>query len=120
MILARRIALGLMAAHEHGVVHRDVKPDNIFLVRDGDGGPVEQVKLLDFGIARLFEAGRALRHTSTGTVMGTPLYMSPEQCRGAAECDHRSDLYSLGCVVFEMLTGDRPFCGDSMGELLRT
>jgi serine/threonine-protein kinase len=119
LALSRRIALALSAAHACGIVHRDVKPDNIFLIRDGDGGPIAQVKLLDFGIARLVEGGvRSARQTNTGVVMGTPTYMSPEQCRGAGECDHRSDLYSLGCVMFEMLAGRPPFAGDSLGELL--
>jgi eukaryotic-like serine/threonine-protein kinase len=116
VMIARRIALALAAAHECGVVHRDIKPDNIFLVRDREGGVVPHVKLLDFGIARL--AASNARQTATGAVMGTPMYMSPEQCRGARDCDHRSDLYSLGCVLFEMLAGRPPFVADNLGELL--
>ncbi|HTJ40479.1 MAG TPA: protein kinase [Kofleriaceae bacterium] len=115
LVLARRIAGALAAAHARGVVHRDLKPDNIFLVADPDGGAVPQVKLLDFGIAKL---GDDVSRTHTGVVLGTPLYMSPEQCRGASACDHRSDLYSLGCVLFEMITGRPPFLGEGAGEVL--
>ena len=119
ILIARRIALALSAAHERGIVHRDVKPDNIFLIRDGDGGPVPQIKLLDFGIARLVEEGAlAGRKTSTGVVMGTPIYMSPEQCQSTGQCDHRSDLYSFGCLWFEMMTGQPPFVADSAFELM--
>ncbi|MCE9579275.1 MAG: protein kinase [Deltaproteobacteria bacterium] len=115
MVIARRIATALAAAHARGVVHRDLKPDNVFLVADAEGGPVPQVKILDFGIAKL---GAEVSRTHTGVVLGTPLYMSPEQCRGAAACDHRSDLYSLGCVLFEMLSGRPPFLGEGAGEVI--
>ena len=93
----------LQYAHEHGVVHRDIKPSNIMLL------PHEKVKIMDFGIARM----RASDHrTSTGLVLGTPKYMSPEQVSGSP-VDHRSDIFSLGVVLYEMVTGQLPFTGDS-------
>ena len=118
MTLVRRIAAPLTVAHERGVVHRDLKPDNVFLVRDHEGGAIDQVKILDFGIAKLENTAVANR-TTIGLVLGTPAYMSPEQCRGSSECDHRTDLYALGCILFELLTGQPPYGnGLSSGELL--
>jgi len=108
MVLARRIAAPLAAAHERGVVHRDLKPENVFLVRDHDGGAVDQVKLLDFGVAKL-EGAAASTLPAVDLILGTPPYMSPEQCRGASDCDHRTDLYALGCILFELLTGRPPY-----------
>ncbi|HEX5387287.1 MAG TPA: protein kinase [Gemmatimonadales bacterium] len=103
--VAREAAEALAFAHEHGVVHRDIKPENILLTRDGN------TLVADFGIARAVgsEAGEQL--TATGMSVGTPAYMSPEQAAGATELDGRSDLYSLGCVAYEMLTGEPPFTG---------
>ncbi len=108
--IAVQIARGLAAAHQAGIIHRDLKPDNVFVV-PADAGAPEQVKLLDFGIARI--AGRTTRLTAAGTIVGTPEYMSPEQARGD-ELDARSDIYALGVVLFEMLTGQVPLSGDSM------
>jgi hypothetical protein len=108
MVLARRIAAALAAAHERGVVHRDLKPANVFLVRDHDGGSVDQVKLLDFGVAKL-ERAPASKLPVVELILGTPPYMSPEQCRGSSDCDHRTDLYALGCILFELLTGRPPY-----------
>jgi serine/threonine-protein kinase len=118
--IARQLAAALGAAHDKGIIHRDLKPDNIFLVPDEQLACGLRVKVLDFGIAKLTHfdvAGPSLK-TRTGAVMGTPIYMSPEQCRNAAEVDARSDVYALGCVLFEMLTGRPPFMPESLAELL--
>src|SRR5262245_5939372 len=96
--IVRAIARALQAAHERGIVHRDLKPDNVFLVIDPEMPDGERLKLLDFGIAKLASNLSDLTHTRTGAVMGTPTYMSPEQCRGTGLIDLRSDLYSLGCI----------------------
>jgi serine/threonine protein kinase len=115
--LAAQVVRGLGAAHAKGVVHRDVKPENLFLMRDGT------VKILDFGLSRSVspsgEEDAATRSvmTSPGTVMGSVGYMSPEQVRGQ-QADHRSDLFSLGTVLAEMLTGRRVFQRDSAVETM--
>jgi eukaryotic-like serine/threonine-protein kinase len=121
LLYTRGIASALAAAHARGIVHRDLKPDNIFLVRDPDMVGGVRPKILDFGIAKVAEAqraGGASSKTRTGAVMGTPTYMSPEQCRGVGEIDHRSDLYSVGCILYEMLVGRPPFSSEGVGELL--
>jgi serine/threonine protein kinase len=107
----------LQAAHDHGIIHRDFKPDNVFLVDQGD--KTDFVKLVDFGIAKLNESSGG-SHTQTGTVMGTPAYMSPEQAGGEPVIDARSDIYSLGITLFQMATGRLPFAdaGPSFGKLL--
>jgi serine/threonine protein kinase len=115
--IARQLAGSLDAAHAAGVVHRDLKPDNIFLVRDPEALGGARTKLLDFGICKL-GVGSDARVTQTGVMVGTPVYMSPEQCRGSGDLDHRSDIYSLGAVLFHMLTGRPPFDHDSIGELI--
>lgn len=114
--LLEGVAHALDAAHAAGVIHRDVKPQNIVVEFDGDDRPF--VKLLDFGIAKLLR-GEAVNETMEGTFVGTPAYMSPEQCRGAP-LDARADNYSLGVVAYEMLTGIRPFVADSsMGMMIQ-
>src|SRR5881409_2264089 len=103
--IAGEVAGALAYAHSHGVVHRDIKPENVML----SGGTAV---VTDFGIARaVTAAGDARQLTQTGTVIGTPAYMSPEQATGSAEIDGRSDQYSLACVVYEMLVGEPPFTG---------
>jgi serine/threonine protein kinase len=112
--IGREIALGLAAAHEKGLVHRDVKPANVFLERTSVPGE-GRVKIVDFGLAR---SGEDVQLTRTGTIMGTPAYMSPEQGRGA-RVDYRSDLFSLGCVLYRMCAGRTPFqADDTMGLLM--
>ncbi len=103
--IAREVARGLQYAHEHGVIHRDVKPENILLTRDGS------TLVADFGIARPTDGSSASDLTGTGIVVGTPTYMSPEQATGLPDLDARTDVYALGCVLFEMLTGEPPFSG---------
>ena len=107
------IAGALDLAHAAGIVHRDLKPQNIFLAWDSSGETVP--KLLDFGMAKLL--GDSPVHTVSGTPIGTPLYMSPEQARGE-KVDHRSDVYALGVLAFEMLTGQLPFVGDTTVAVL--
>ena len=104
--IAARVAAALDFAHRHGVVHRDVKPGNIMI------SSVGEVKVADFGIAQALTAGDRVNLTQTGAVMGTATYFSPEQAQGRV-LDQRSDLYSLGCVLYEMLTGSPPFSGDT-------
>jgi serine/threonine protein kinase len=119
---ALQIARGLAAAHERGIVHRDLKPETIFLTKDG------HVKILDFGLARMTGVAGAgggatnaptveAAGTAPGTVMGTMGYMSPEQVRGR-EADHRTDIFSFGAVMYEMLSGRRAFRGDSAADTM--
>ena len=117
-MLLRGVCSALAAAHAKGIVHRDLKPDNIFLTPDPDSAIGERPKLLDFGIAKLTDIGLAGTATKTGAVMGTPTYMSPEQCRGTGDVDARADLYSLGCIFFELVTGRPPFTNLGAGELI--
>jgi serine/threonine protein kinase len=116
--LTRQVAGSLAAAHARGIVHRDLKPDNIFIVRDAEAQGGERPKILDFGIAKLSAADGDRTRTRTGMVMGTPIYMSPEQCRGAGAIDHRADIYSLGCVLYHLLAGRPPFDFEGIGEII--
>jgi len=117
-MLIRTVCSGLAAAHDKGIVHRDLKPDNLFLIADPESPLGERVKILDFGIAKLTDIGLAGTATKTGAVMGTPTYMSPEQCKGTGDIDHRADLYSLGCILYEMICGRPPFAKAGSGELI--
>ena len=109
--IVEQVASALSHAHERGVVHRDIKPDNILLAGD-------QAMVADFGIARAVEVAGGERLTGTGLAVGTPAYMSPEQAVGDKNIDARSDVYALGCVVHEMVAGRAPFEGDTPQALL--
>src|SRR5215510_2913138 len=118
--IAAQTASALAAAHAAGIVHRDLKPDKLYLVADDRDSSLEMVKVLDFGIAKLGQQGSNISsvRTRTGSVMGTPAYMSPEQCRGTREIDHRTDIYALGVILFEMLCGRAPFVSEGFGEMV--
>ena len=113
--ILRGLARALDAAHAAGIAHRDLKPENIFLILEDDGAIFP--KLLDFGIAKLLGDSGVSFKTRTGQPIGTPYYMSPEQCRGK-DVDHRTDIYSFGILVHEALTGRIPFTGDNLMDLL--
>jgi len=110
-----QVCFGLAHAHTTGVVHRDIKPSNIMLIEGAEPGTEGSVKILDFGIAKFtqHDAGEIQALTQTGEIFGSPLYMSPEQCTGT-RVDKRSDVYSLGCVLYETLTGTPPFAGENV------
>jgi HD-like signal output (HDOD) protein/tRNA A-37 threonylcarbamoyl transferase component Bud32 len=115
--IVRQMASALGAAHDRGLVHRDLKPANVMLLDHPDYP--DFVKLLDFGIAKLLGAAAGADHrTELGALLGTPAFMSPEQCLGDLQLDHRSDIYSLGVMMFQMLAGRLPFEGDSVGRLI--
>ena len=113
---ARQIAGSLAAAHARDIIHRDLKPENIFLVRDAEAQGGERIKIIDFGVCKVGAGDPVL--TEVGAMIGTPVYMSPEQCRGTGAVDQRSDIYSFGCLVFHMITGRPPFVGDASGDLI--
>jgi serine/threonine protein kinase/HEAT repeat protein len=107
----------LKAAHDKGFVHRDLKPDNLFLQKQDDGAV--RVKLLDFGIAKLVGMDNAQEKlTKTGAIIGTPHYMSPEQINGAASVDHRTDIYSMGIILYELFAGVPPFAGETLAAIM--
>ncbi|MCC6646076.1 MAG: serine/threonine protein kinase [Polyangiaceae bacterium] len=113
-----QVARGLAKAHELGIVHRDLKPENIFMVRSSDGDE-EIAKIVDFGIAKITDTGAGISaSTRTGSVIGTPFYMSPEQVRGLKTVDHRTDVWAFGVVAYQCLTGQHAFSGESTGDLL--
>jgi serine/threonine-protein kinase len=117
LAIAAQVTDALGASHQHGIIHRDLKPENIYLITKGH--VPDFVKVLDFGLAKLTMGDDKVSHkTRTGSVMGTPYYMAPEQCEGKANIDHRADIYSLGVILFEMLTGKVPFGGEGYGEII--
>ncbi len=136
LAICSQVLVGLEAAHGAGIVHRDLKPDNIFICHPqsahgqgaaqgggGDPGNADQVKLLDFGISKILtSADPAIvgdgNATRAGMVMGTPLYMSPEQASGRKDLDHRTDLWALACVLYECISGAPPFAGDNYNQIL--
>ncbi|HET9931620.1 MAG TPA: serine/threonine-protein kinase [Polyangiaceae bacterium] len=111
------IGRAMSRAHEAGIVHRDLKPENVFIVHNEDE---EIAKVLDFGVAKIERGALAVEgeRTRTGSILGTPYYMSPEQAQGNKAVDYRSDLWSLGVIAFECLTGKRPFYSDGLGDLV--
>ncbi|MEO8900326.1 MAG: serine/threonine-protein kinase, partial [Polyangiaceae bacterium] len=115
--ITRHVGRALSRAHAQGIVHRDLKPGNVFLTRSEDDELGWVAKVLDFGIAKLEEHGIAST-TKTGTLLGTPLFMSPEQVRGASSVDSRTDLYALGMVFYNMITGNFAFNGESFTDVL--
>ncbi|MBN2573715.1 MAG: serine/threonine protein kinase [Deltaproteobacteria bacterium] len=118
--IARQAGSALSAAHNAGIVHRDLKPENLFLIPDTGSPTGFRVKVLDFGIAKIKhrdDQGSTLK-TQAGLLMGSPSYMSPEQCRDSSDVDLRSDIYSFGIIVYEMLAGVPPFASDSATEML--
>jgi eukaryotic-like serine/threonine-protein kinase len=115
--IVQQVCRALQRAHDAGIVHRDLKPENIFIVHEDDD---EVAKVLDFGIAKMKDPSdhAVSSSTKTGAVLGTPYYMSPEQARGLRTIDHRTDLWSLGVIVYKCITGKLPFDGESLGDLL--
>lgn len=109
---------GLGTAHEKGIVHRDVKPENIFIATDGQHRT--QPKVLDFGIAKLSEEGAPSRLTQVGAVMGSPFYLSPEQAEGLEDIDFRSDIWAVGIVLYELVTGSPPFAANNYNAQIRS
>ena len=111
-VILAQVAKAMARAHEQHIVHRDLKPDNIFLIRDGDE---EIAKVLDFGIAKSRGDGVTNVATQTGTMLGTPYYMSPEQAIGQRAVDHRTDIWAFAVIAYESITGARPFEGETIG-----
>jgi serine/threonine-protein kinase len=119
LAIGRQIAHVMTATHARGIIHRDLKPDNIFLVEEPDLPFRLRVKVLDFGIAKLTSTeGDPNLKTRSSALIGTPTYMSPEQCRGAGFVDLRTDIYALGCILFQMAVGRPPFIGEGPGDVM--
>ena len=116
--IIREVASGISAAHESNLIHRDIKPDNIWLESDGQGRPWKRVKVLDFGLATSV-SGTEEGTKNSGMIMGTPHYMAPEQARGLP-LDHRCDLFSIGCVLYQMISGELAFKGDNTLKIMNS
>jgi serine/threonine-protein kinase len=116
--LSRLLCGSLAAVHAKGIIHRDLRPGNIFIVNDASVPGGERTKIFDFGIAKQTRDAAGMIQARAGTLTETPLYMSPEQCRGERDVDHRSDIYSIGCVMFTMLAGQPPFGGRPPQDLV--
>jgi serine/threonine-protein kinase len=116
--ILQQVARALSKAHAQGIVHRDLKPENVFLVWD-DEDQADIAKVVDFGIAKFTDESLGISsQTRTGSILGTPFYMSPEQARGLRTLDARSDLWSLGVIAYQCMTGQLPFGGEALGDLL--
>ena len=118
MAIARQIADVLVAAHAKGIIHRDLKPENVFLLADEAAPARVRVKVLDFGVAKLADNTAGQQATNPNALIGTPAYMAPEQCKGAVYVDTQSDIYSLGCIMYEMACGRPPFVCRGFGDYL--
>jgi hypothetical protein len=116
--IGRQIGAALAAAHSKGIIHRDLKPDNVIIVPDSEAPGGERAKVLDFGIAKITADQQSTGLTQMGEVMGTPRYMSPEQCKGSGQVDAKTDVYALGIILFIMLTGKPPFDAEGTGALM--
>src|SRR5271166_5461048 len=116
LMIMRDVATALVAAHSSGVIHRDLKPTNVFLHRDRDERLV--TKVLDFGVSKILDGGSDASLTIVGTVLGSPLYMSPEQALGSEGIDQRTDVFSFGAVLFEAVCGERPFSATNLNGLI--
>ena len=116
MRVIRQIAQAMAAAHDKSILHRDLKPDNVVLIPDEEVAGKERVKILDFGLARFLDSPE--RRTTAGVALGTPTYMSPEQCMGD-ELDGKSDVYTLGVILYELIADQVPFPGEEMGRVMR-
>ena len=114
--IVTQVARALTRAHAAGIVHRDLKPENVFLVPNDDD---EVAKVLDFGVAKVVDAAKAtMQRTGIGTLIGTPHYMSPEQVKGVSEVDYRTDIWALGIIAYQCVTGQLPFDSEGVGDLL--
>tara|TARA_R110002096_G_scaffold44526_13_gene120499 strand:- start:79606 stop:81150 length:1545 start_codon:yes stop_codon:yes gene_type:complete len=115
VLFVMQTCAGMAEAHTHGIVHRDLKPENLFLTKRLDGTPV--VKVLDFGVSKVAEVAGEVSTTRTGIAMGSPAFMSPEQMRSAKDVDERADIWSMGAILFQLLSGALPFQSDTIAEI---
>lgn len=114
LVLGRQLASALSYVHGRKILHRDLKPSNLYVTADAEVEGGQRIKILDFGLAKLWSVGAGQGSTGSNQLLGTPRYMSPEQCEGTAELDDRTDVYSLGLILFELLTGESPYAVPNM------